>query len=127
MLDLEVLQVLLDPLCNKVRAVVRDDCMQDPIPGDDVVPNKLLCRHDCDYLVGGCFHPLGKIFDRYQDVAMTVGGCWMYGANDIDPSGGERPWRRHAVQLLWGRVYEVLMDLAAMASAHKLAVVCLHG
>ena len=58
---------------------------------------------------------------------MTVGSWWVYGANDIDPLGGERPRRRHAVQFLWGRVYEVPMDLAPMALAHKFIAVCLHG
>ena len=72
MLDLEVLKVLLDPICNEVRAIIKDDCMRDPIPGDNVVSDKLLCRHGCDCLVGGCFHPLSKVVYRYQDEAMTI-------------------------------------------------------
>ena len=40
----------------------------------------------------------------------------MYSTDDVNPPGGERLWRGHAMQLLWGSVYEVTMDLAAMAS-----------
>ena len=72
MLDLEVLQVLLNPLCNEVRAVIKDDCMWGPIPGDDAVSDKLLCRRSCNCLVGGCFHPLSEVLNRHQDEAMTI-------------------------------------------------------
>ena len=72
MLDVEALQVLLGPLGNEVRAVVRNDGVRDPIPGDDVVSDKFLCRHGGDCLIGGGFHSLGKVVDRYQNEAMTV-------------------------------------------------------
>ena len=101
--------------------------MRDPIPGYDIVPDKLFCSHGSNCLVGGRFHPLSKVVDRHQTVAMIVGSWRVYGTNDIDPLGGERPRRRHAVQFLQGRVYEVSMDLAVVALAHKLAAVCLHG
>ena len=126
-LDVEALQVVFDPLGYEVRAIIRDERVWEPILGYNVVSDKLFCSHDSDYFVGGCFHPLGKVVDRYQNVAMTVGGCWMYGADDIDPPSGERPWRRHVMQFLWGSVYEIPMDLATMSLAHKLAAVCLHG
>ena len=91
MFDVEALQVVFDPLGYEVCAIVRDERVRDPIPSYDVVSNKLLCSHGSDCLVRGCFHPLSKVVDRYQNVAMTVGGCWMYGADDIDPLSGERP------------------------------------
>ena len=101
--------------------------MRDPIPGYDVVSDKLLSSRGSDYLVGGCFHPLGKIVDRYKDKEITVGGCWMYNANDANPLGGERPWRRHAMEQLWGSMNKIPMDLTVVTSAHKLAAICLHG
>ena len=127
MLDVEALQVVFDPLGYEVCAIIRDERVQDPILGYDIVPDKLFHSHGSNYLVGGRLHPLGKVVDRYQNVVMTVGGLWVYGPNDIDPLGGERPRRRHAVQFLWGSMYEVPMDLATMAFAHELAAVCLHG
>ena len=51
MLDLEVVQIFLDPLGYEIHAIVRDDRVQDPIPGDDVVPDEFLRRYGCDSLV----------------------------------------------------------------------------
>ena len=61
MFDLEVLKVLLDPLGRKIRAIVRDEGLWDPIPSDDVVSDKFLYLHDRDSLIGGSFHPLGEV------------------------------------------------------------------
>ena len=97
MLDLEVLQVLLNPLGYEVCIVIRDEGVWDPIPGNDVVSDKFLYRHGCDSLVGGSFHLLGEVVDRHQDEAMTIRSNRMYSADDINPPGGERPWRRHVV------------------------------
>ena len=72
MLDLEALQVFFGPFGNEVRVIVRDDGVWDPIPGDDVVSDKLVCRRGCDSLVRGSFHPLSEVVDRHQNEAMTV-------------------------------------------------------
>ena len=127
MLDLVLLQVLLDPFCNEVWAVVRDDCLRDPISGDNVVSDNPLCHRSCDRLIGGCFHPLSEIVYRYQNEAMTIRCSRVYSADDINPLGGEGPWRGHAMQFLRGSVHKITMDLAVVASTHKLATVCLHG
>ena len=97
MLDLEVLQVLLDPLGDEVRAVIGDYGMWDHVPVDDVVSDKFLCRRGCDSLVGGSFHPLGEVVDRHQDEAMTIQSSGMYSADDINPPGREWPWQQHVV------------------------------
>ena len=51
MLDLEALEVVLNPMDYEVPTVVRDDGMRDPVLGDDVVPDELLCSHGDDCLV----------------------------------------------------------------------------
>ena len=97
MFYLEALEVFLDPLGCEIRAIVRDEGVWDPVPGDDVVSNELFHRHGCDSLVGGYFRPLSKVVDRYEDEAMTVRSSRMYRASDINPSGGEGPWHQHVV------------------------------
>ena len=92
MLDVEALQVVFDPLGDEVCTVIRDKCVRDPIPSYDIVFDKLFGSHGSNRLVGGRFHPLSKVVDRYQNVAMIVGSWWVYGADDIDSLGGERPW-----------------------------------
>ena len=127
MSDFEALEIVFDPPSYEVCAIIRDDGVRDPIPSDNVVPDEFFRRRGCDSLVGGCFHSLGKVVDRYKNKAMIVGGCWMYSANDVNPPSGERPWRRHAMELLWGSMDKIPMDLTVVTSAHKLAAICLHG
>ena len=51
MLDLEALEVVLDPLGYEVSAVIKDDSVRDPILGDDVISDELLCSRGADCLV----------------------------------------------------------------------------
>ena len=97
MLDIEALQVVFDPFGNEVHAIIRDESIRNPVPSYNVVSDELFSNRGGNGFVGGCFHPLSKIVDRYQNVAVTVGSWWVYGADDIDPLGGERPRRRHAM------------------------------
>ena len=83
MLDLETLQVHLGPFGNEVRAIIRDDGVQDPISGNDIVPDKLFCCHSNDCLIRGYFHPLGKAVDRHEDEAVTIRGCRMDCSNNV--------------------------------------------
>ena len=50
-LDLEALEVVLDPLGYDVSAVIRDDGVQDLVPGDDVIPDEFLCSRGGDCFV----------------------------------------------------------------------------
>ena len=127
MLDFVILEIILNPLGYEVFTIVRDDCMRDHISGNDIVPDEFLHCHGCDCLVGNHFHPLGEVVNRHKDIAMTIGGSRMYSFDDVDSPCREGPWRRHAMQLLRGSMDEVPMDLAIMASVHKLATICLHG
>ena len=81
MVDLIALQIILDLLGYEVRAIVGDDCMQDPISGNDVVFDKLLCSN-----------PLGEVVNSHQDIMVTVGDCRMYCSNDVDLPCRERLW-----------------------------------
>ena len=87
MLDFVAGQIFLEPLGNEVGAVIRDDSMQDPIFGNDVVPDELLYCRGRDCFVRGCFHPFGEVINCYQDVAVAVGGCRMYGSDDVNSLG----------------------------------------
>ena len=93
MLDLVTVQIFLDPLGNKVGAVIRDNGMRDPISGNGAVPDELLRCHGSDCLVRGFLYPFGEVVDRYQDIAMTVGGCGVIGSDNIYSPGRERPWQ----------------------------------
>ena len=97
MLDLKALQVFRSPIGNKVRVVIKDDRVWDPISGDDIVSNEFLHRRNCDSFVGGSFHPLSEVVNRHQNEAMTIRSGRMNGADDINPSSGEGPWQRHVV------------------------------
>ena len=92
MLDIEALEEVFNPLGYEVCAIIRYERVQDSTLGYYIVSDKLFCSHGSNCLIGDYFHLLGKVVNRYQNVAMTVGGRWMYGADDIDPLGGERPW-----------------------------------
>ena len=93
MLDLEVLQVLLDPLGCEICTVIRDEGVWDPIPGDDVVSDKFLCHRGYDSLVGGSFHPLSEVVNHHKDEAMTIQSSGIYSVDDINPLSGEGPWQ----------------------------------
>ena len=83
MLDFVAVQIFLEPLGNEVGAVVGDNSMRDPISGNDVVPDELLYCHSRDCFVRGRLHPFGEVINRYQDIAVAVGGCRMYGSDDV--------------------------------------------
>ena len=63
MLDVEALQVVFDPLGYEVCAAIRDERVRDPIPGYDIVYDKLFCSRGSNRLVGGRFYPLSKVVD----------------------------------------------------------------
>ena len=65
MLDLETLEIDLNPLGYEVLAVIRYDSLWDPVPGNDVVPDELFRCRSCDILVRGHLHPLGEVINRY--------------------------------------------------------------
>ena len=87
MLDVVAIQIFLEPLGNEVGAVVRDDSMRVPISGYDVVLDELLCCHGRDCFVRGRLHPLSEVINCYQDVAVAIGGCRMYGSDDVYSPG----------------------------------------
>ena len=87
MFNFEALEIVFDPPGYDVHAIVRDDGVWDPIPGDDVSLDEFLRSRGSDCLVGGCFHPLGKVVDRHEDKAVTIGGCRINCPNNVYPLG----------------------------------------
>ena len=92
MLDLETLEIIFNPLRYEVLAVIRYDSVRDPVLGNDVVPDELFHCHGYDSLIRGRLHPLGEVINHYQDIVMTIGGCRMYGPDDVNSPCRERPW-----------------------------------
>ena len=92
MSDLEILEIILSSLGCEVLAVIRYDGMWDPVPGNDAIPNELFRCRSSDILVRDRLHPLGEVIYRYQDEAMTIGGCRMNGFDDVNSPCRERPW-----------------------------------
>ena len=92
MLDLETLEIVPNPLGYEVLAIIRYDGVWDPVPGNDVVPDELFHCRGCDILLQGRLHPLGEVINRYQDKAMTIGGCRMNSPNDVNSPCRERAW-----------------------------------
>ena len=88
--------------------------MRHPVPADNISSDKFGNMSRLMNLKRHGFQPLRKIVNSYQNKFMTIRRVRKDLTDDVDPPGGERPWRRHAIQQGSRHMFKVSINITPM-------------
>src|SRR3954469_12470234 len=127
MLNLEGLTKLLHQLVIKIRSIISNDLLRNPITTYYVVLNKASNHLLGDIRIRCGFNPLGEVIDGNQNETMSIGSSRLNLSNHINAPHCERPRRSQNIQRHRRNVHFVSINLALVTNSDMVMTISFHS